>query len=314
MVSSGAEANLPVIDFSDPNLKPGSPEWDSVKHHVREAMVEYSCFLASLDQIMELQNAVWEALKQTFDLPLETKKLYVSDKFFYGYAMSSSGLFESIMHDEAQIDESIEQGLAKTYWPQGNISFSKTLISFTELSSRLEKTIKRMILEIFGVGNYADELIDNTNYMLKLMKYTPPPTGEPTDMVFPHCDKNMVTLLYQNEVEGLQIQTKDGKWMDVIPPPNSFIVMVGESLWAWLNGTLSPTYHHVVMKGNKQRYNVGIFSAPREGYPVKAPKELVDDKNPTMFKPFDYEQYLRFYYSQVPLGCPESTLQAYCGV
>ncbi|KAK8664052.1 hypothetical protein V6N13_083855 [Hibiscus sabdariffa] len=314
MVSSGAEANLPVIDFSNPNLKPGSPEWDSVKHQVREAMVEYNSFLASVDQIMELKNAISEALEQTFDLPVETKKLYVPDKHFYGYDVSSSGLFERIMHDEAQIAENIEQRLATAYWPQGNISFSKTLISFSELTSRLEKTIKRMILEIFGVGKYADDLIDNTNYMLKLIKYSPPPNGEPTGILFPHYDKNMVSLLYQNEVHALQVQSKDGEWIHVKPSPNTLIVMVGESLSAWLNGRLSATYHHVLMKGNKARYNMALFSSTREGYPVKAPAELVDDKNPIMFKPFDYEEYLRFYFSQVPLGRAGSSIQAYCGV
>ncbi|GMI93988.1 hypothetical protein like AT1G52820 [Hibiscus trionum] len=314
MVSSGTQAKLPVIDFSNPNLKPGSPEWDSVKRQVREAMEEYSCFEASLDQVMELQNAVMVALKEAFDLPSETKKLYVSDKHFYGYFESSTGLLESIMVDEAQLAESIEQGLTTTLWPQGNISFSKTLVSFTELSSRLETTVRRMILEIFGVDKYADELVDNTNYMLKLMKYNAPPNGEPTSGVFAHCDKNMVTLLYQNEVDGLQVQNKDGEWMDIKPSPNGFIVMVGESFCAWLNGGLSPTYHHVLMKGNKARYGVGLFSGTRRGYHVKAPEELVDDKNPVVYKPFDYEEYLGFYFAQVPLGRAGSTLEAYCGV
>ncbi|XP_039009379.1 probable 2-oxoglutarate-dependent dioxygenase AOP1.2 [Hibiscus syriacus] len=229
MMSSGTQAKLPVIDFSDPNLKPGSPEWDLAKHQVRQAMEEYSCFEALFDQVVELRNEVMVALEEAFDLPLETKRLYVSDKHFYGYFESTTGLLESLMVDEAQVADSIEQGLTTTLWPQGNISFSKTLVSFTEVSSRLEKIIRRMILEIFGVDKYADELDDNTNYMLKLMKYNAPPYGKPTSGVFAHCDKNMVTLLYQNEVDGLQIQNKDGEWMNIKPSPDSFIVMVGES-------------------------------------------------------------------------------------
>ncbi|KAE8718477.1 putative 2-oxoglutarate (2OG) and Fe(II)-dependent oxygenase superfamily protein [Hibiscus syriacus] len=124
----------------------------------------------------------------------------------------------------------------------------------------------------------------------------------------------MVTLLYQNEVDGLQIHNKDGEWMNVKPSPNSFIVMVGESQRAWLNGGLSSTYHHVLMKENKARYVVGVFAGTRAGYHVKAPDELVNDENPIMFKPFDYEEYLRFYIGQVHLGHVDSNLQAYCGV
>ncbi|KAE8696163.1 gibberellin 20 oxidase 1 [Hibiscus syriacus] len=314
MMSSGTQAKLPVIDFSDPNLKPGSPEWDLAKHQVRQAMEEYSCFEALFDQVVELRNEVMVALEEAFDLPLETKRLYVSDKHFYGYFESTTGLLESLMVDEAQVADSIEQGLTTTLWPQGNISFSKTLVSFTEVSSRLEKIIRRMILEIFGVDKYADELDDNTNYMLKLMKYNAPPYGKPTSGVFAHCDKNMVTLLYQNEVDGLQIQNKDGEWMNIKPSPDSFIVMVGESFNALLNGGVSPTYHHVLMKGNNARYGLGLFSGTVTGYHVKAPDELVNDNNPILFKPFDYEEYLGFYFAQVPLGRAGSTLQAYCGV
>ncbi|KAE8680885.1 gibberellin 3-beta-dioxygenase 1-like [Hibiscus syriacus] len=313
-MSSGTPIKLPVIDFSNQNLKPGSPEWDSMKHRVREALEEFACFEASLDQVLELRDALFGAMEEAFDLPLETRKLYVSDKPFRGYYGHPSKLLESMTIDEAQIAENIEQRLTTTMWPHGNISFSKTLVSFTQQSTRLEKTIRRLILEIFGVEKYADELIDNTNYMLKLSKYKAPQNGEPTSGIVAHTDQNMVTLLYQNEVDGLQIHNKDGEWMDVKPSPNSFIVVVGESLRAWLNGGLSSNYHHVLMKENKTRYVVGLFAGTRAGYHVKAPEELVNDKNPIMFKPFDYEEYLRFYSAQVSLSHFGSHLQAYCGV
>ncbi|KAK8556911.1 hypothetical protein V6N13_064898 [Hibiscus sabdariffa] len=275
MMSSGTQAKLPVIDFSNPNLKPGSSEWDLVKFQVHEALEEYGCFEASLDQVVELRNAVFGVTEEIFDLPLETKKLYVSDKLFRGYFGSPSGLHESMTIDEAQSAENIEQHLTTTlFGPHGNLSFGKTLVSFTELASRLEKTIRRMVLEIFGVDKYMDELIDSTNYLLKLMKNRGPQASEPTP--------NMVTLLYQNEV--------------------------------WLNGGLCPTYHRVMVKGNEARYSVGMFAAPRGGYRVKAPEELVDDKNPRLFKPFDYEEYLGFYLTQVIRGGTRPDLKGYCGV
>ncbi|XP_038999729.1 probable 2-oxoglutarate-dependent dioxygenase AOP1 [Hibiscus syriacus] len=306
MMSSGTQAKLPVIDFSNQNLKPGSPEWDLVKFQVCEALEEYGCFEASFDQFFKLQNAVFGAMEEIFDLPLETKKLYVSDKLFRGYFVSPSGLLEIMTIDEAQSAENIEQRLTTTLWPQGNLSFSKTLVSFTELASRLEKTIRRMILEIFGVEKYIDELIDSTNYILKLKKNEGPQTSEPTP--------NMVTLWYQNEVDGLEIQKKDGDWINVKSSSNSFIVMIGESLHVWLNGGLSATYHRVMKKGNKARYSVGLCATPRGGYQVKAPEELVDDKNPALFKPFDYEEFLGFYLAQVIAGDAKHDLKGYCSV
>ncbi|KAK8608669.1 hypothetical protein V6N13_024083 [Hibiscus sabdariffa] len=312
MVSLGTAAKLPVIDFSNQNLKPGTSEWDSAKHQVQQALEEYGCFRASSDQVVELREAVFGAMEEVFDLPLETKKLYVSDKPFRGYFGHPSKLLESMMIDEAQIAENIEQRLTTTLWPQGNTSFSKTLVSFTELSTRLEKTIRRMILEIFGMDKYVDEHIDSTNYLLKLMKYKAPQTSEPTVGAVAHNDMNTLTILYQNEVDGLQVQSKAGEWIDVEPSPDSFVVMVGESLYIWLNGGLSPAYHRVVVKGNKARYSAGLFSASRGGYRVKAPEELVDDKNPMLFKPFDYEEFLGFYLTQVAPGVPVHHIQHPC--
>ena len=57
-----------------------------------------------------------------------------------------------------------------------------------------------------------------------------PKTSEPTLRARAHFDTSMVTLLYQREVNGLEIQTKDGEWIKVKPSPNTFIVMIGESL------------------------------------------------------------------------------------
>ncbi|KAK8663675.1 hypothetical protein V6N13_083482 [Hibiscus sabdariffa] len=312
MSSESSPLRLPVIDFSKQELKPGSPQWDSAKHQVREALEEYGCFEASLDRVLEVRKAVFGALEELFDLPLQTKQLYVSDKPSRGYNPAVSGLHEHIVIDAANIAENIERGLTTTLWPHGNISFSKTLVSCTKLASGLEKTIRRMILEIFGVEKYADELIESTNYILKVIKYEGSETSEPYPAA--HFDKSMITLLYQNEVNGLEIQNKDGEWIHVNPSPNSFIVLIGESLNVWLNGGLSSTFHRVIKKGINTRYCVALFATPRGGYQVKVPEELVDDKNGPLFKPFDYEEFWTTFYTQAAQGNYGYDLKTYCSV
>ncbi|MBA0776830.1 hypothetical protein Gotri_011773 [Gossypium trilobum] len=179
---------VPVIDFSNQNLKPGSPEWDLVKSQVREASGEYGCFEALFDPILGLRKAVFGALQETLDLPLQTKKLCVSDKPFRGYLNPRSGVFQSLAMDDACIAENIdrcisflEDNTTNTSPNKGAILLiiwflfgSKTPASFTQLASELEKTILKMILESFGLEKYMDELIDSTNYQLRVMKYESP--------------------------------------------------------------------------------------------------------------------------------------------
>ena len=72
---------LPVIDFTSPNLKPGTVEWDSVRGDVRRALEEYGCFEALFDKVpVKLRKAVFDVSEEAFQLPLETKKRVVSKR------------------------------------------------------------------------------------------------------------------------------------------------------------------------------------------------------------------------------------------
>ncbi|KAI5337199.1 hypothetical protein L3X38_016468 [Prunus dulcis] len=93
-----------------------------------------------------------------------------------------------------------------------------------------------------------------------------------------HTNKNIVTILYQNQVDGLEVQTKDGKWIYVNPSSDSFITMI-DLLYAWTNGRLHSPYHRVMMSGNEARYSTGLFSILKEGYIIKAPDEVVDEEH-----------------------------------
>lgn len=68
-----------------------------------------------------------------------------------------------------------------------------------------------------------------------------------------------------------------------------------------------------MMSGNKARYSTALFSVLKEGCIVKAPDELVDEQHPLLFKPFDYEEFARFYRTEGGQKA-ESALEAFCGV
>ncbi|KAB1218621.1 putative 2-oxoglutarate-dependent dioxygenase AOP1 [Morella rubra] len=52
-------------------------------------------------------------------------------------------------------------------------------------------------------------------------------------------------------IEGLEVKTQDGEWINFTPSPDSFVVMIGDSLLAWTNGRLHSPLHRVMMTGNK---------------------------------------------------------------
>ncbi|XP_055831365.1 probable 2-oxoglutarate-dependent dioxygenase AOP1 [Solanum dulcamara] len=306
---------LPIIDFSHEDLKPGTHVWNQVKSQVHKALVEYGCFEASFDKIpIHLRKSIFESLQELFDLPLQTKLRNISKKPFHGYVgqYAQVPLYESMGIDDANIPHKAEK-FTQILWPQGNPTFCKTIQSYSEQLSELDQTIRKMILESLGVEKCMDEHMNSTNYLLRVMKYKGPQSSETKLGLNAHTDKNIVTILYQNQVNGLEVLSKDGQWINVDPTPDTFTVMIGDSLYAWANGRLHSPFHRVMMRGNEARYSVGLFSIPKAGYTIKAPEELVDEEHSLLFKPFDHVEFLAFYYTEEGQRCA-SALKTYCGV
>jgi isopenicillin N synthase-like dioxygenase len=286
-----------------------------LRNQVRKALEEYGCFEAKFDQIpVEIRKAVFGSLEELFDLPLETKMRNRSRKPFHGYVgqFPQIPLYESMGIDDADVSEEVDN-ITRILWPEGNANFTKTIQSYSEQLSELDKTIRRLVLESFGLDKYMDEHINSTNYLLRVMRYKGPETSDTKLGLSSHTDKNTVTILYQNQIEGLEVQTKDGQWIKFNPSPDSFVAMIGDSFYAWLNGRVYSPYHRVMMSGNKARYSVGLFSIPKAGCIVKAPEEMVDEEHPLLFKPFDHVEFLAFYYTKEGQRVP-SALKTYCGV
>lgn len=119
---SSEAIKFPVLDFSDQELKPGTPLWDSLKVQVRKAFEEYGCFEASFNKIpLQLSKYVFDAIEEIFDLPVQTKMKNICKKAFYGYFGQNPviPLFESMGIDDANIPENVEK-FVQNLWPEGN--------------------------------------------------------------------------------------------------------------------------------------------------------------------------------------------------
>ncbi|KAL3506053.1 hypothetical protein ACH5RR_031435 [Cinchona calisaya] len=312
---SSKATKLPIIDFSDQELKPGTPSWNSLKVQVQEALEEYGCFEASFNKIpLQLRKSFLDSIQELFDLPLQTKTKSISNKAFYGYLGQHPQfpLLESMVINDPNIPEMVE-GFVQTLWPQGNPNLSKIIQAYSQQLSELDQMVRIMVLESLGIEKYMDEHLNSTTYLVRVLKYKTPKIDEPKVGMPPHKDKNIVSILHASEVPGLQVETKDGQWIRVKPSPDSFIVLIGESFHGWTNGRLYAPYHRVIMDGNGSRYSIGLFSIPKSGYELQVPKELVDGEHPLLFKPFEYFEFRAFSLTEEG-GNIKRDLKAYCGV
>ncbi|CAA0393388.1 unnamed protein product [Arabidopsis thaliana] len=264
----------PVIDFSNQTLKPGSSKWDEVKTDV--------------------------PMEELFELPIQTKQRNVYSQCFHGYLCHN--LHQSFGIVDLNVLEKVSN-FTQLLWPDhGNKSISETIHLFSEQLVELDLMVRRMIMESFGIEKYIDEHLNSTYYLTRLMKYTSPPDDDDDEEtklgLRSHTDKNIITILHQYQVDGLEVKTKDDKWIKVKPSQDSVLVMVGDSLCALLNGRLHSPYHRVIMTGEKTRYSTGLFSIPKTGVIIDSPEELVDKEHPRIFKPFEYTDFLHFFQTE----------------
>ncbi|CAN8259217.1 unnamed protein product [Cochlearia groenlandica] len=291
--------SLPVIDFSSRDLIPGTPEWDSVRARVRKALVEYGSFEALFDGVsMEQRNYLFKASEEIFDLSLETKLGTKTKELIYdGYmTIPTMPLYESMGFYGVE-NPKVVQNLTLKIWPQGNNTFSENVLSYVDKVTELNVKLSTMIMESFGLEKYIKEHLNSTRKHIQLIKYNKLDANKDQNVGFDeHIDRQFITILCQNDVvDGLEIQTKDGEnWIKVKPSQDSsFVVMAGACLHLLMNGEVLPPLHRVVITGKKERYVVGVFYPPKEGFLVNAPEELIDEEHPRLYKPFSFDAYVK---------------------
>ena len=87
-----------------------------------------------------------------------------------------------------------------------------------------------MVLEGYGVEKYYESLKESLAYICRVNKYRATEPNERDVAVVPHTDSSFMTILDQNEVNGLEVKSKDGSWVPVDFPPSSFALVAGDGL------------------------------------------------------------------------------------
>ncbi len=109
-------------------------------------------------------------------------------------------------------------------------------------------------------GGTADPLI-----LLRLFNYPsrPVPVGTPAQWgVGEHTDYGLLTMLWQDDVGGLQVRTDNG-WIDAPPLPGSFVCNIGDMLDRMTGGRYRSLPHRVAINtSGRDRISIPLFFDP----------------------------------------------------
>ncbi|KAK7818428.1 putative 2-oxoglutarate-dependent dioxygenase aop1 [Quercus suber] len=107
------QAKIPVVDFSNEDLKPGSSSWSSMYRDVCRALEEYGCFVAELGSKfpLEIHDTIFGAVRE-----LNQKEINLRNGYF------PQALFERMAIDNGNSPEDTQK-LTNIFWPNGNVHF-----------------------------------------------------------------------------------------------------------------------------------------------------------------------------------------------
>ncbi|KAF0926983.1 hypothetical protein E2562_029211 [Oryza meyeriana var. granulata] len=314
----GEATQLPRIDFSgvDPAV-PGTGRWAEVRAQVMDALTTFGWFDAHYPQLTpELRASLFDAaVRPLFALPVDTKRrnYYGPEKPFHGYLGGLPGLaaYESLAIVDGLKPENV-RAFADLIWPgAGNDGFVEIVHGAAKRIADLEEMVRRMILEGLGVAKHHEAQGESMWHLFRMAEYKAPNSDEKVTGYIAHQDTNWLSIVCQNEVNGNEMQTRDGEWVLVKPSPTSLIVNVGNALRAWTNDRLHAPFHRIMVSGNATRYTAMLFSVPN--FMIQAADELVDECHPPRFKPHDNDDFIRFCVSEEGAR-HEDKLKAFCGV
>ena len=107
-----------------------------------------------------------------------------------------------------------------------------------------------------------------------------------------HTDYGNVTLLATDGVAGLQVQRRDGGWVDAPALPDAFICNIGDCLMRWTNDVYVSTPHRV-RQPEAERYSIAFFLDPNPDALVSAIPSCVPQGEAPRHAPITAADYLQ---------------------
>jgi isopenicillin N synthase-like dioxygenase len=155
-----------------------------------------------------------------------------------------------------------------------------------------------MAMAAVAIGTPPDVLapaFDRPTAWLRLLHYPPTDPADGDDLFgsAPHTDFGCLTILAQDNVGGLQVQTPGGDWIDAPYIEGAFVVNVGDMLHRWSNGRLRSTPHRVINRSGRERYSCPFFFDPHVDTVIEPLPSCVSVTEPAGFEPMVFGDFLR---------------------
>ncbi|KAK6919480.1 Non-hem dioxygenase N-terminal domain, partial [Dillenia turbinata] len=262
--------SIPVIDLSGLDGSDDQRRLLTIKE-IGSACEEWGFFQVKNHGVrISLMEEMVKAVEEFFNLPFEEKNKYASndvmDPVRYG-----TGLNTPAKHTPLLLLHVARKYLEEVY--------------------ALALTLAGAISESLGLNKDYIEISLGQGCQIVANNYYPPcPEPDRTLGITPHSDHGGLTILVQNDVDGLQIKHGED-WVAVRHVPGTFVVNLGDYL-----------EHRGVVNKEKTRISIAVGHGPEQTATVAPAAPLIGDKGRAQFTPIMYKDYMKIQQSSVVRG------------
>ncbi len=150
-------------------------------------------------------------------------------------------------------------------WPAGMPQFREALGAYFEAVASCGQALLRAVAASLEVdpGFFSDKY-DKPLQRTQCVYYPPHPPEHEGELfgVAPHTDYGCVTLLWQDDVGGLEVQDRSGTWVQAPPIEGTLVVNIGDLLALWSGGRYHSNLHRVTNRSGRERLSIATFYDP----------------------------------------------------
>lgn len=291
------DLEIPTVDLSSLNSDDQAARKQMVAK-VRAACLDWGFFHAINHGVPnELLDRVQKQAQKFFSLPKEEKlKVSRANGSYTGYGHAAVKPTDSQPWSEGFYlanDDTVE-GFSQTLWPNGdNKDFGDSYKEYNEKVEELAKQLMNVIIEGLEVSAaHFQRYVDSASGLLRWNHYPPCPQPHKALGMSAHTDFNLLTVLHQGDIGGLQVQ-KDGEWVAVRPHRGALAINIGDTLQVLTNALYKSVPHRAVVNRTQARISLAYFFAPPTGLQIVPSPELVERTTQSSnYQPFTIEEYL----------------------
>ncbi|QDP20348.1 isopenicillin N synthase family dioxygenase [Sphingomonas xanthus] len=189
--------------------------------------------------------------------------------------------------------------MADNIWPSEIPEFKQTFLELYDAFDAAGVKVLRAIARFLKVDeDYFTDTVRDGNSVMRLLHY--PAQDEPTGnhiRAGAHEDINTITLLLGAEEAGLELKTKDGRWIPVSPKAGELVINIGDMLQRLTNGVLRSTSHRVVNpapdRASHARFSMPFFLHFRPDFVIEALPGTVPAGEEPKWPPISSHDYLQ---------------------